>query len=99
MRYANFRSLLIRHHEPDIRRLIFNITTFSRIDDERCEAPSQSHWEVFCLYQSVHTLHAVLAQLVSNIISPVSAEPGASRIAEDRLSIYLRGRREDDVIL
>ncbi|CAD6577777.1 MAG: hypothetical protein TREMPRED_002036 [Tremellales sp. Tagirdzhanova-0007] len=70
------------HHEPDIRSLIFNITTFARIGDER-----------------FFTLQAVLTQLVSNIISPVSTEPSATRIADDLLSIYLRGGREDDVIL
>jgi len=26
----------IRHHEVDIRNLIFNITTFTRTEDQRC---------------------------------------------------------------
>lgn len=48
---------------------------------------------------TVFSLHAVLTQLLSNVISPVSAEPDAARIADDRLAVYLSGRREDDVIV
>ena len=33
------------------------------------------------------------------MISPTSAEPDASRIADDRLAVYLSGRREDDVVM
>ncbi|GFZ49470.1 hypothetical protein JCM24511_07590 [Saitozyma sp. JCM 24511] len=69
-------------HEPEIRRLIFNVTSFARIED--------NHF---------YTLHAVLTQLLSNLISPTSGNPGADRIAEDKLALYLSGNREDDVII
>jgi ataxin-10 len=48
---------------------------------------------------AVFTLHAVLTQLLSNLISPTSGHPGADRIAEDKLALYLSGTREDDVIM
>ena len=47
----------------------------------------------------VSIVHSTLTQLLSNMISPASAGPDASRIADDQLAVYLSGRREDDVIM
>ncbi|KAK1927072.1 spinocerebellar ataxia type 10 protein domain-containing protein, partial [Papiliotrema laurentii] len=44
------------------------------------------------------TLHAVITQLLSNIVSPLSPEDEAT-IAQEKLQVYLNGRREDDVII
>ncbi|WVQ99934.1 hypothetical protein IAU59_007077 [Kwoniella sp. CBS 9459] len=69
-------------HEPAIRRLVFNVTTFVRIEDPR-----------------FFTLQAVLAQLLCNLISPASPDPGADRLADKYLRLYLSGKREDDVVI
>ncbi|WWD19023.1 hypothetical protein CI109_103480 [Kwoniella shandongensis] len=69
-------------HEAAIRGLIFNITTFVRIEDKR-----------------FFTLQSVLTQLLSNIISPSSPAPGADKLTDQYLRLYLSGQREDDVII
>ncbi|ORY35467.1 spinocerebellar ataxia type 10 protein domain-domain-containing protein [Naematelia encephala] len=69
-------------HESEIRLLLFDLTTFTRIEDPR-----------------FYTLHAVLTQLLSNMISPTSPDPEDARIADRQMALYLSGRREDDVII
>ncbi|KAI9637377.1 spinocerebellar ataxia type 10 protein domain-containing protein [Dioszegia hungarica] len=68
-------------HEEAIRSLLFHITTFSRIEDEK-----------------YHTLHAVMTQLLSNLISPIHPSFPETGTADEKLAIYLSGNREDDVI-
>ncbi|KAK8854829.1 hypothetical protein IAR55_003568 [Kwoniella newhampshirensis] len=70
------------NHEAAIRGLLFNITTFVRIEDPR-----------------FFSLQSVLTQLLSNIISPSSPDPGSDRLADKYLRVYLSGKREDDVII
>ena len=76
-------------HEPTIRRVIFHITTFTRIEDPRCRSSSQ------IMLIPVYRLQAMMTQLLSNLISPVSDE---SQNTDQVLAIYLSGKREDDVI-
>jgi ataxin-10 len=80
---------MIRGHEPTIRRVIFHITTFARIEDPRCRSYRQT------VLISDYRLQAMMTQLLSNLISPVSDE---SRHTDQLLAIYLGGKREDDVI-
>ncbi|WWC63212.1 uncharacterized protein I303_105812 [Kwoniella dejecticola CBS 10117] len=73
---------IAEQHEEAIRALIFNITTFVRIEDER-----------------FFTLHAILAQLLCNLISPSSGQAGADRLADKYLRLYLSGGRNEDIII
>ncbi|KAL1411314.1 hypothetical protein Q8F55_002265 [Vanrija albida] len=68
-------------HEPAVRRVIFNVTTFTRIEDAK-----------------FFTLHAVLAQLLSNLVSPTS-DPKSEDLADAQLERYLSGGRDDDVVI
>ncbi|WOO81287.1 Copper transport protein 86 [Vanrija pseudolonga] len=68
-------------HEPAVRRVIFNVTTFTRIEDPK-----------------FFTLHAVLAQLLSNLVSPTS-DPRSEDLADTTLETYLSGGRDDDVVI
>jgi hypothetical protein len=46
-----------------------------------------------------HTLQAVTTQLLSNLISPVSTDPGSDEIVKHVLPIYLSGGRTDDIVM
>ncbi|ORX38576.1 spinocerebellar ataxia type 10 protein domain-domain-containing protein [Kockovaella imperatae] len=70
------------NHEPCVRRIIFNITTFTRIEDSR-----------------FFTLQAIMAQLLSNLISPISANDQSNDFTNKSLSTYLSGAREDDNVV
>ncbi|WWC71634.1 uncharacterized protein I206_105592 [Kwoniella pini CBS 10737] len=73
---------IAEQHEESLRALIFHVTTFIRIADER-----------------FFTLQSVLAQLLCNLISPSSAQPGADRLADKYLQLYLSGGRNEDIII
>lgn len=84
-------------HAPDIRRLIFNVTTFSRIEDEDCEFDDSTR---IIAHVSVFSLQATLAQLLCNLVSPVdNDDASAKELADSQLAIYLSGNREDDVVM
>lgn len=44
-------------------------------------------------------LQAMMAQLLSNLISPTPDAPLTGSITDQQLDLYLSGRREDDVII
>lgn len=81
-----------RPHEQYIRRTIFDVTTFTRIEDERCKPA------VVALLTPDYTLQALLAELLSNLISPTGVDESIQE-ADRLLALYLSGGREDDVIM
>ena len=76
-----------------IRKTIFDVTTFTRIADEKCKLQGLDGQ-----LTADYLLQAMLAELLSNLISPTGGE-ASMQSADALLAKYLTGGREDDVIM